>query len=160
MQLYLELHLAEESQRAAVSQGQGFLLRQESEIGFWAWRRSRLLCYCCTEDVYGILQLISTQPADRQQHLETCFTRLMQDVQRSLEPRNRDKFTQVIVSLHMLQWHRAAKCHCSLKITAKMFWTQERGVVVTRSDCTVPDLELSQVCAEDSELRAQCLAQG
>lgn len=49
-----------------------------------------------SEFVSLVLQLISTQPIERQQQLESCFTRLMQDVQRSLEPRNRDKFTQVV----------------------------------------------------------------
>ncbi len=68
----------------------------------WAWSRHRVQfsppfettqLFC---ELWGGSQLINTQPAERQPHLESCFTRLMQDVQRSLEPRNRDKFTQVI----------------------------------------------------------------
>ncbi len=34
------------------------------------------------------------QPADRQAHLAACLDKLMADVQRTLEPKNRDKFTQ------------------------------------------------------------------
>lgn len=40
-------------------------------------------------------QIVATQPAERQAHLATCLDKLMSDVQRNLEPKNRDKFTQV-----------------------------------------------------------------
>ena len=33
--------------------------------------------------------------ADKQMHLSSCLEKLMTDVQRNLEPKNRDKFTQV-----------------------------------------------------------------
>lgn len=40
-------------------------------------------------------QVISSQPADRQAQLSISLQGLMSDVQRNLEPKNRDKFTQV-----------------------------------------------------------------
>ena len=39
-------------------------------------------------------QVISSQPADRQAQLSVSLQRLMAEVQRNLEPKNRDKFTQ------------------------------------------------------------------
>ena len=47
--------------------------------------------------IYGELRrrIIAAQPADRQAHLAACLDKLMADVQRNLEPKNRDKFTQV-----------------------------------------------------------------
>ena len=50
-----------------------------------------------SESVYNQLKLrmISTQPPNRQPQLAACLERLMSDVQRTLEPKNRDKFTQV-----------------------------------------------------------------
>jgi hypothetical protein len=36
--------------------------------------------------------------ADKQMHLSSCLEKLMTDVQRNLEPKNRDKFTQVAVN--------------------------------------------------------------
>ena len=46
--------------------------------------------------IYGQLrqQIIAAQPPDRQAHLGACLDKLMADVQRNLEPKNRDKFTQ------------------------------------------------------------------
>lgn len=38
---------------------------------------------------------------DRQAHLSQCLDKLMADVQRNLEPKNRDKFTQVHPSSHL-----------------------------------------------------------
>jgi len=45
----------------------------------------------------GVLQaqMISSQPTARQSHLAACLEKLMTDVQRNLEAKNRDKFTQV-----------------------------------------------------------------
>jgi hypothetical protein len=40
------------------------------------------------------LQIIASQAADRRAHLSTCLDKLMVDVQRNLEAKNRDKFTQ------------------------------------------------------------------
>nr|CAD1829090.1 unnamed protein product [Ananas comosus var. bracteatus] len=39
-------------------------------------------------------QILASQPADQQQRLSLCFDKLMADVTRSLESKNRDKFTQ------------------------------------------------------------------
>ena len=39
-------------------------------------------------------QVVSSQPADRQAQLSVSLQRLMAEVQRNLEPKNRDKFTQ------------------------------------------------------------------
>ena len=39
-------------------------------------------------------QIAQGQPAERRQRLSACFDKLMLDVTRSLEPKNRDKFTQ------------------------------------------------------------------
>ena len=48
--------------------------------------------------IYGELRrrIITAQPSDRQAHLAACLDKLMADVQRNLEPKNRDKFTQVL----------------------------------------------------------------
>ena len=48
------------------------------------------------EPVFAALrqQIVASQPADRQAALALSMDRLMQDVQRSLDPKNRDKFTQ------------------------------------------------------------------
>ena len=39
-------------------------------------------------------QIVASQPVERQAHLTTCMDKLMLDVGRNLEPKNRDKFTQ------------------------------------------------------------------
>ncbi|PTQ44852.1 hypothetical protein MARPO_0017s0001 [Marchantia polymorpha] len=39
-------------------------------------------------------QLLSSQPSDQQHRLAECFDKLMADVARTIEPKNRDKFTQ------------------------------------------------------------------
>ncbi|THU47491.1 hypothetical protein C4D60_Mb09t16090 [Musa balbisiana] len=40
------------------------------------------------------IQMLASQPMDQQQHLSLCFEKLMADVTRSLDSKNRDKFTQ------------------------------------------------------------------
>lgn len=40
-------------------------------------------------------RIIASQPSERQAHLSTCLDKLMTDVQRNLDSKNRDKFTQV-----------------------------------------------------------------
>ena len=51
----------------------------------------------CWAQIYTALRnrIVSAQPMDRQAHLSQCLEKLMADVQRNLEPKNRDKFTQV-----------------------------------------------------------------
>jgi hypothetical protein len=38
---------------------------------------------------------VSSQPSERQAHLAACLDKMLADVGRNLEPKNRDKFTQV-----------------------------------------------------------------
>ena len=60
---------------------------------------ARVRCLPLCVQIYGELRrrIIAAQPADRQAHLAACLDKLMADVQRTLEPKNRDKFTQVVL---------------------------------------------------------------
>lgn len=62
----------------------------------WSLSRPMLSLILVVEPVYAALrqQIVASQPADRQAALSASMDRLMQDVQRSLDPKNRDKFTQ------------------------------------------------------------------
>lgn len=62
----------------------------------WSLSRPMISLILINEQIYGGLkqQIVASQPADRQAHLATCLDKLMLDVQRNLEPKNRDKFTQ------------------------------------------------------------------
>lgn len=62
----------------------------------WSLSRPMLSLILVTEPVYAQLrqQIIASQPAERQAALSSCLDRLMHDVQRTLDPKNRDKFTQ------------------------------------------------------------------
>ncbi|KAL4457497.1 hypothetical protein ABPG75_012362 [Micractinium tetrahymenae] len=62
----------------------------------WSLSRPMLSLILINEPLYGQLkqQIVASQMPDRQQHLAACLEKLMMDVQRSLEPKNRDKFTQ------------------------------------------------------------------
>eukprot|EP00798_Chlamydomonas_sp_ICE-L_P019293 gene19293-25939_t len=65
----------------------------------WSLSRPMLSLILINEQIYNDLkcQIIASQPADRQAHLATCLAKLMtDDVQRNLEPKNRDKFTQIL----------------------------------------------------------------
>ncbi|KAK4380187.1 hypothetical protein RND71_002049 [Anisodus tanguticus] len=44
-------------------------------------------------------QILSSQPADQQQRLSLCFDKLMADITRSLNQKNRDKFSNNLTSL-------------------------------------------------------------
>ena len=56
-------------------------------------------------DVQNILVIVSEEmcvaslQAEKQIHLASCLDKLMTDVQRNLEPKNRDRFTQVRILL-------------------------------------------------------------
>ena len=50
----------------------------------------RLQIYTALRD-----RIVAAHPRDRQAHLSACLDKLMADVQRNLESKNRDKFTQV-----------------------------------------------------------------
>ena len=62
----------------------------------WSLSRPMLSLILINEPVYNNIrdQIISSQPPDKQAHLMTCLLKLMTDVQPTLEPKNRDKFTQ------------------------------------------------------------------
>ena len=62
----------------------------------WSLSRPMLSLILVVEPVFAALrqQIVASQPADRQAALALSMDRLMQDVQRSLDPKNRDKFTQ------------------------------------------------------------------
>ncbi|KAJ0099277.1 hypothetical protein Patl1_21059 [Pistacia atlantica] len=44
-------------------------------------------------------QILASQPMNQQQHLSLCFDKLMTDVTQSLDPKNRDKFSQNLTRL-------------------------------------------------------------
>ncbi|DBA92724.1 hypothetical protein WJX77_011928 [Trebouxia sp. C0004] len=62
----------------------------------WSMSRPMLSLILLNEQIYNELKhrIIASQPADKQMHLSSCLEKLMTDVQRNLEPKNRDKFTQ------------------------------------------------------------------
>jgi len=62
----------------------------------WSLSRPMLSLILINETIYNDLkaQIIASQPTERQAHLAACLDRLMTDVGRNLEPKNRDKFTQ------------------------------------------------------------------
>lgn len=62
----------------------------------WSLSRPMLSLILVNEQIYPQLraQIIASQPSSRQAHLSACLDKLMVDVQRTLEPKNRDKFTQ------------------------------------------------------------------
>ena len=62
----------------------------------WSLSRPMLSLILINEPVYNNIrdQIIASQPPDKQAHLMTCLQKLMTDVQPTLEPKNRDKFTQ------------------------------------------------------------------
>ena len=62
----------------------------------WNLSRPMLSLILMNEQIFTNLktQILSTQPPDQQLRVATCFDKLMADVTRTLEPKNRDKFTQ------------------------------------------------------------------
>lgn len=62
----------------------------------WSLSRPMLSLILINEPLYNDIrnQIIASQPIDKQAHLSTCLQKLMTDVQFTLEPKNRDKFTQ------------------------------------------------------------------
>ena len=62
----------------------------------WSLSRPMLSLILVNESIFNELkaQLVASQPPDRRARLAGCFDKLMTDVQRSLEPKNRDHFTQ------------------------------------------------------------------
>lgn len=62
----------------------------------WSMSRPMLSLILLNEQIYSKLQsqIIASQPVPKQAQLSSCLDRLMTDVQRNLEAKNRDKFTQ------------------------------------------------------------------
>ncbi|KAK6934030.1 hypothetical protein RJ641_036924, partial [Dillenia turbinata] len=62
----------------------------------WSLSRPMLSLILLSEQMFTNLkaQILASQPADQHQRLSLCFDKLMADVTRSLDSRNRDKFTQ------------------------------------------------------------------
>ncbi|OAY80306.1 Exportin-7 [Ananas comosus] len=62
----------------------------------WSLSRPTLSLILISEQMFSDIraQILASQPADQQQRLSLCFDKLMADVTRSLESKNRDKFTQ------------------------------------------------------------------
>lgn len=64
----------------------------------WSLSRPMLSLILVNESVFGELklQIAASQPQERQARVDGCFTKLMQDVNRSLDSKNRDRFTQAL----------------------------------------------------------------
>ncbi|KAL4292157.1 hypothetical protein GQ457_14G020780 [Hibiscus cannabinus] len=62
----------------------------------WSLSRPMLSLILISEQIFADLkaQILASQPMDQHQRRSVCFDKLMQDVTRSLDSRNRDKFTQ------------------------------------------------------------------
>lgn len=62
----------------------------------WSLSRPMLSLILINEQLFNDLkaQILATQPVDQQQRLASCFDKLTADIARTLEPKNRDKFTQ------------------------------------------------------------------
>ncbi|XP_047259343.1 exportin-7-A isoform X2 [Capsicum annuum] len=61
----------------------------------WSLSRPMLSMILISEEMFSSLraQILSSQPADLQQRLSLCFDKLMADITRSLDQKNRDKFS-------------------------------------------------------------------
>ncbi|TVU01218.1 hypothetical protein EJB05_53345 [Eragrostis curvula] len=62
----------------------------------WSLSRPILSLIMTSEQMFSDLRahILASQPVDQQQRLSQCFDKLMADVNRNLEPKNRDRFTQ------------------------------------------------------------------
>ncbi|PIA44208.1 hypothetical protein AQUCO_01700074v1 [Aquilegia coerulea] len=62
----------------------------------WSLSRPMLSLILISEQIFVDLKakILSSQPADQQNRISLCFDKLMADLTRSLESKNRDKFTQ------------------------------------------------------------------
>ena len=72
----------------------------------WSLSRPMLTLILVTEPVYGQIrqQVIQNQPVERQAAVSNCLDKLMTDVKRTLDAKNRDKFTQnLTVARHDLK---------------------------------------------------------
>jgi exportin-7 len=72
----------------------------------WSLSRPMLTLILVTESVYPQIrqQIIANQPVERQESVGRCLDHLMVDVSRTLDAKNRDKFTQnLTVARHELR---------------------------------------------------------
>ncbi|KAL9265012.1 Exportin-7-B-like protein [Drosera capensis] len=62
----------------------------------WSLSRPMLSLILLSEQIFTDLQahLLASQPVEQHQRLALCFDKLMADITRTLEPKNRDRFTQ------------------------------------------------------------------
>ncbi|KAJ0043503.1 hypothetical protein Pint_18407 [Pistacia integerrima] len=67
----------------------------------WSLSRSLLSLIVISEEMFTNTkaQILASQPMNQQQHLSLCFDKLMTDVTQSLDPKNRDKFSQNLTRL-------------------------------------------------------------
>ncbi len=67
----------------------------------WSLSRPMLSLILVNENIYNELkmQIVGSQPPERQVAMAACLDKLMQDVQRNLDPKNRDKFTQSLTAV-------------------------------------------------------------
>lgn len=70
-------------------------------VAQWSLSRPMLPLILVGEPLYADLkaQLIASQPPERQHALAACLDKLMVDVGRNLEPKNKDRFTQNLTVL-------------------------------------------------------------
>jgi len=66
----------------------------------WSLSRPILSLIMTSEQMFSDLKahILASQAVDQQQRLSQCFDKLMTDVSRNLEPKNRDRFTQNLTS--------------------------------------------------------------
>jgi exportin-7 len=78
----------------------------------WSLSRPMLSLILVCDGVLSELkaQLVASQPPDRRARLESCFEKLMTDVTRSLDAKNRDRFTQNL-TVFRLDFHSRGVCH-------------------------------------------------
>lgn len=69
----------------------------------WAVIRPMLSLMLASESSFSAYKdhLISTQNPEKQQQLSEAFAKLLQDVQRSLDNANRDRFTQKLITFRV-----------------------------------------------------------
>ena len=60
---------------------------------------------------------VASVQAEKQIHLASCLDKLMTEVQRNLEPKNRDRFTQVcVILIHMFPKTLHCQAHQSWQL--------------------------------------------
>jgi hypothetical protein len=66
------------------------------------WAIHCCACYCALQAFTQYRErLLASQKPENRQMLDDCFTKLLSDVQRSLDNTNRDRFTQRLTSFRI-----------------------------------------------------------